>query len=101
MRRQGDFSAFLVPALALLFVAAVIHISLHVDPEPPQYARQSLPVGCAPPLAWAISSLLTRCSNYRFQLPQPTIELVLPKSPLLDYPADGFDWSNHPLSPVR
>lgn len=28
------------------------------------------------------------------------IELVLPKSPLLDYPSDGFDWNNHPMSPV-
>lgn len=29
------------------------------------------------------------------------IELVLPKSPLLDYPSDGFDWNNYPMSPVR
>lgn len=47
MRRQGDPTVFLVPVLVVLFVAAAIHISLHVEPDPPQYERQGLPSGYA------------------------------------------------------
>lgn len=45
MRRQGDPTVFLVPVLVVLFIAAAIHISLHVEPDPPQYERQGLPSG--------------------------------------------------------